>query len=147
MHLPLSQPLHAFPSSSNQREDVQDAIAQLPFEQVLVALDNEQTLPHAPQFLASVWILTSHLLALLPSQSAKPVGHAFWDIAGVATTKNTMAGKSMSIPDNIRYCFVITASLVASVILSSLPRALHCHCPVSYMGVLAAISVIAGIAH
>jgi hypothetical protein len=85
-----------------------------------VALDNEQTLPHAPQFLASVWILISHLLALLPSQSAVPVGHFIalsWDIAGVATTKNTMAGKSMSVLDNIRYFFVITASQVASVIV------------------------------
>jgi hypothetical protein len=41
------------------------------------------------------------------------VGHAFWDIAGVAMTKNNMADKSMSVLDN-RYFCVITASPVAS---------------------------------
>jgi hypothetical protein len=46
------------------------------------------------------------------------VGHCAalsWDNAGVATTKNNMAGKSMSALDNILYFFVITASPSASV--------------------------------
>jgi hypothetical protein len=34
------------------------------------------------------------------------------EIAEVAVTKNTMAGKSISVLDNIRYLFVITTSHV-----------------------------------
>jgi hypothetical protein len=49
---------------------LQLATAQLPPWQLGVPLATEQTLPHPPQFVALLLVLTSQPLATLPSQLA-----------------------------------------------------------------------------
>jgi hypothetical protein len=68
LRVSTSQPLAALPSQS-KKPAAQAAIAQAPAAQVEVALESAQARPHAPQFAALVWVLTSQPLAAAPSQS------------------------------------------------------------------------------
>jgi hypothetical protein len=66
-----SQPSVALPLQSAKPER-HAATVQRPAKQAPAALPGAHTLPHAPQWLASVRVSTSQPLAGLPSQSAKP---------------------------------------------------------------------------
>jgi hypothetical protein len=73
-----SQPFPGLPSQSVQPES-QFATVHAPAAQPAVACGTVQMLPHAPQFIGSVPVWTSHPLAMLPSQLLKPV----WQLPSV----------------------------------------------------------------
>jgi hypothetical protein len=72
----VSQPLVALPSQS-PKPSTHAATAQEPISQTAVALGGSQRRPQAPQWEALVRVSVSHPLAASPSQSAKPVAHAY----------------------------------------------------------------------
>src|SRR5262245_33923067 len=74
-----SQPLTDMPSQS-RKEPLHDLTVHMPPAQATTALGRlVQSVPQAPQFLASVLVPTSHPSATSALQSAKPALH--WDTA------------------------------------------------------------------
>jgi hypothetical protein len=70
----VSHPLDAILSQS-AKPALQEAMAHMPIEHLLVAFASMQALLHAPQFWTSVFLLISHPLAGAPSQFKKPIAH------------------------------------------------------------------------
>jgi len=69
-----SQPLLAMPSQS-RKPALQAITRHPPATHTAVALGRLHALPQAPQWLVSVWVLTSQPFASIRSQSARPVLH------------------------------------------------------------------------